>query len=384
MKKTLVKRLIAIWMVMTMAFGLMACSSGKEEAGGETSETEDASEDAGDAAELDMSAVGRFAGSTDFDPDTETDAMDGNELADMPALDSYGIDWSTAKFGIIVKTLSNESWTNIAGGVKDQLIEAGVPEKNIDLVAPDSESDAEQQQALCDALVGKGYDVIFMAPQADTTLDAQCKEAREAGILVVNIFDSTMQEADLYVGNISLDTGRLAAEWICEDWCEEEGQVAVVEGLPGAYASINRTAGFLEVCEKYDGIEVVADVVGNWDRQEAMDQAATIINQYPDIKAFYCCNDTMELGVVEAIKEANKHGEIAVIGSDGIEGAITSIAAGDATGTIDLNLYVGGKMAAEAALRLIAGEDIPRVVKVPQIVITKDNTTDHVGYDPDK
>ena len=41
-------------------------------------------------------------------------------------------------------------------------------------------------------------------------------------------------------------------------------------------------------------------------------------------------------------------------------------------------------MAAEAALRLIAGEDIPRVVKVPQIVITKDNTTDHVGYDPDK
>ena len=158
MKKTLVKRLIAIWMVMTMAFGLMACSSGKEEAGGETSETEDA----GDAAELDMSAVGRFAGSTDFDPDTETDAMDGNELADMPALDSYGIDWSTAKFGIIVKTLSNESWTNIAGGVKDQLIEAGVPEKNIDLVAPDSESDAEQQQALCDALVGKGYDVIFL------------------------------------------------------------------------------------------------------------------------------------------------------------------------------------------------------------------------------
>ena len=67
-----------------------------------------------------------------------------------------------------------------------------------------------------------------MAPQADTTLDAQCKEAREAGILVVNIFDSTMQEADLYVGNISLDTGRLAAQWICEDWCKDRLQLLKV------------------------------------------------------------------------------------------------------------------------------------------------------------
>ncbi|MDO4311502.1 MAG: substrate-binding domain-containing protein [Eubacteriales bacterium] len=369
------KRILAICLATIMGLSLMGCGGGSK-----TQEnTETAAEE---TSGLDKSCVGRFADSTAFDPDTETDSMDGGDLAGKGDLDSMDIDWSTVKAAIIVKTLSNESWTNIAGGMKDALEAHGV--KTVDLVAPDSESDAEQQQSLCDALVNKGYDIIFMSPQGDTTLDAQCRDAHDAGTVVVNAFDSTMQGADLYVGNISLDTGRLAAKYICEDWSGEEGQVAVIEGLPGAYASINRTAGFLEGCENYDGIEVVADVVGNWDRQEAMDQAATIINQYPDIKGIYCCNDTMALGVIEAVKEAGKLGQICVVGSDGVEGAISSIGSGEQTGTIDLNLYEGGKMAAEAGLYLLAGVDMPRVIKVPQIVITEDNTADHVGYDPDK
>lgn len=371
------KKMVALCLAALMVFGLAACSKGQE-----AKETKETDSNASETAGLDKSCVGRFADATAFDPDTEKDAMDGGNLSDKGSLDDLDIDWSTVKAAIIVKTLSNESWTNIAGGIKDALEARGV--KTVDLAAPDSESDAEQQQALCDALVNKGYDIIFMSPQGDTTLDAQCREAHDAGTLVVNAFDATMQGADLYVGNNNLDIGRSAAEYICEDWCGEKGQVAVIEGLPGAYASINRTAGFLEKCEDYDGIEVVADAVGNWDRQEAMDQAATIINQYPDIKGIYCCNDTMALGAIEAVKEADKLGEICVIGSDGVEGAIASIGDGEQTGTIDLNLYEGGKMAGEASLYLLAGIEMPRVVKVPQIVITKDNTDDHVGYEADK
>ena len=371
------KKMVALCLAALMVFGLAACSKGQE-----AKETKETDSNASETAGLDKSCVGRFADAAAFDPDTEKDAMDGGNLSDKGSLDDLDIDWSTVKAAIIVKTLSNESWTNIAGGIKDALEARGV--KTVDLAAPDSESDAEQQQALCDALVNKGYDIIFMSPQGDTTLDAQCREAHDAGTLVVNAFDATMQGADLYVGNNNLDIGRSAAEYICEDWCGEKGQVAVIEGLPGAYASINRTAGFLEKCEDYDGIEVVADAVGNWDRQEAMDQAATIINQYPDIKGIYCCNDTMALGAIEAVKEADKLGEICVIGSDGVEGAIASIGDGEQTGTIDLNLYECGKMAGEASLYLLAGIEMPRVVKVPQIVITKDNTDDHVGYEADK
>ena len=37
-------------------------------------------------------------------------------------------------------------------------------------------------------------------------------------------------------------------------------------------------------------------------------------------------------------------------------------------------------MAAEAGMRLFAGQELPRVIQIPQLVITKDNTNEHVGY----
>ena len=379
------KKLMSFVLVIALALSMVACAAPAAEETAPTAEatapTEEAAAPAEEtAAPADATAlIGRYAGSTDFDPDTCTDFITGdNFVTNFGELAGLNVNWKDLKCAVVVKTLANESWTNIAGGIKTFLEENGVG--TVDLVAPDSESDAEQQQSLVDALLIKDYDIIFMSPQADTTLDAQCKEAHEAGIIVVNAFDSTMQEADVYAGNISLDTGRLAAKYICETWCGGEGKVAVVEGLAGAYASINRTAGYLEKCAEYEGIEVFADVVGNWDRQTAMDQATTIINQYPDLKAIYCCNDTMALGVIEAVKEAGKLGEICVIGSDGVEAAMDSINAGELTGTIDLNLYAGGRMAAEAGMRLFAGQELPRVIQIPQLVITKDNTNEHVGY----
>ncbi len=371
------KKILSIVLALTLVFSMAACAAPAEEAPVEEAPVADAP--AEDAPAEEVSLVGRYAGTTGFDPDTYTDFILGDDyVTGFGELSALDVNWADMKCAIVVKTLANESWTNISGGIKTFLEENGVG--TVDLVAPDSESDAEQQQALVDALLVKDYDVIFMSPQADTTLDAQCKEAHEAGILVVNAFDSTMQEADVYAGNISLDTGRIAAQYICETWCGGEGQVAVIEGLAGAYASINRTAGYLERCAEFDGIEVVADVVADWDRQVAMDQATTIINQYPDLKAIYCCNDTMALGAIEAVKEAGKLGQICVIGSDGVEAAMESIDAGELTGTIDLNLYVGGRMAAEAGMRMFAGQELPRVIQIPQLVITKDNTSEHVGY----
>ena len=50
--------------------------------------------------------------------------------------------------------------------------------------------------------------------------------------------------------------------------------------------------------------QVVASVPGNWDRQLSYDDATNILQQHPDLIGFYCNNDTMALGVVEAVKSA--------------------------------------------------------------------------------
>ena len=92
----------------------------------------------------------------------------------------------------------------------------------------------------------------------------------------------------------------------------------------------------------------------------------------------------MALGVVEAVKAAGLQDKIAVFGTDGVSDAYAAIRAGDLTGTVDSFPVLTGEIALEVALRLLAGQDLPRVVATPQALITKDNvetyaTTDMAG-----
>lgn len=81
----------------------------------------------------------------------------------------------------------------------------------------------------------------------------------------------------------------------------------------------------------------------------------------------------MALGVVETVKSAGLQHQVAVFGTDGISDAYASIRAGDLTGTVDSFPVLTGEVAMEVMLRLIGGQDLPRVVATPQALITSDN-----------
>ena len=134
-----------------------------------------------------------------------------------------------------------------------------------------------------------------------------------------------------------------------------------------------RTDGFKDTITEGGKFEVVASVPGNWDRQMSYDAATNILQQHPDLVGFYANNDGMALGVVEAVKAAGLQDKVAVFGTDGISDAYASIRAGELTGTVDSFPVLTGEVAMEVALRLVAGQELPRVVATPQALITKDN-----------
>jgi ribose transport system substrate-binding protein len=114
------------------------------------------------------------------------------------------------------------------------------------------------------------------------------------------------------------------------------------------------------------------------DLQAALKAASQIIHNHPDIKGFYCNNDIMALGVVEAVRKAGRTGEILVIGTDGIDSAYDSIRSGELTATIDTFPFSTGQVAMEVALRLLEGQRVPRVVYSPQQFITLENSVNHL------
>lgn len=159
------------------------------------------------------------------------------------------------------------------------------------------------------------------------------------------------------------------------------GKVALIEGQPGVYSAGQCTAGFTETINAAGKFEVVASVPANWSQEEAFNAATTILQQYPDLIGFYANNDGMALGVVAAIKAAGKADQVAVFGTDGISDAHAAIKAGDLTGTVDSFPVLTGEIALEVALRLMAGQSLPRVVATPRSLITKDNVETYATSD---
>ena len=282
------------------------------------------------------------------------------------------------KVGAVAKTLTNEYWRLLGEGYQNGAKLAGV---TVDLQAAQSEGDQLGQLAIAETMVSKGYPVLLVSPQTDANLAPAMDDAAAAGTLVVNVNDAVIPSAAHYVGNVQRDNGLRAANWFIKN--KPGGKLAVIEGLAGVYAAVQRTDGFKSTIQGNGKFQVVASVPGNWDRQLSYDAATNILEQHPDLVGFYCNNDGMALGVVEAVKAAGKLAQVAVIGTDGISDAYTSINAGELTATVDSFPILTGEVAMDTALRLHGGQKLPRVVATPQALVTKANYERYKG-DPAK
>ena len=118
-------------------------------------------------------------------------------------------------------------------------------------------------------------------------------------------------------------------------------------------------------------IEIVEQQNADWNRQRARDLAEIWINTHPNLAAIFCNNDTMALGVQEAVNSSGR--DILVVGVDGIGEAYDSIRAGEMDATVDSFPFYKGQIAVEVALRVLGGQALPRVVWTPQALIDRSN-----------
>ncbi|PLW76626.1 substrate-binding domain-containing protein [Cohaesibacter celericrescens] len=299
--------------------------------------------------------------------DTEADRMDWSQLE--ARFGAFKAPKERTRVGGVSKTLANEYWRSLGEGYKAFADRHGV---EVVYQAAQDEGDQLGQLAMAENLITQGYDALLFSPQTDVNLQPALEVATDKGIPVINVNDAVIPQVAHYVGNVQKDNGVRAANWMIKAY-PEGGKLAIIEGQAGVFAAGQRTAGFTETIEANGKFEIVASVPANWSRELAYNAAATIMQQHPDLKGFYANNDGMALGVVEAVKSVDQLGKVAVIGTDGISDAYASIRAGELTGTIDSFPVLTGEIAMEVALRLVNGDDIPRVVATPQALITSDN-----------
>ena len=316
---------------------------------------------------LGLTLLGSIASAQGFSPDAEKNRIDSTQLAakfgPVPKLAAG------TKVGGVMKALSNEYWQLLKKGYEQGAKKYGVA---VDAQAPSNESDQIGQLSMMNTMIAKGYKAFLVSPQSDANLLPGVQRAKEKNLLAINVNDALVATTPYFVGNIQKQNGMSVADFLIKN-LPNGGKVAVIEGQPGVYAAGQRTAGFKENLAKSKKFNIVASVPANWDRQQAFNVARDLLRKNPDLVAFYCNNDTMALGVVEAVKAANRLGKTLVFGTDGIGAAYDSIKKGELTGTVDSFPVLTGEVAMEVAVRLLGGQKLPRVIATPQALITKDN-----------
>ena len=305
-----------------------------------------------------------------FNPDKEAGVSIRElreKLGDVPKLDGE------VKLGAVAKSFDNEYWRTLREGYGEYQTKAAAAGYNItiDVTSAQGENDEQGQLSIVKDMINKKYTGLLLSPISDGNLTPGVEDAKKAGIPVINVNDGLIANADSFVGPKADQNGELAAEWIA-DKLGGKGKVAIVIGMPKAFAARQRTEGFENwMAANAKDIEIVAKQNADWDRQKSKDLADTWIKQYPDLNAIFCNNDTMALGVVEAVKSSGK--DILVVGVDGIGEAYDSIRRGELDATIDSFPFYKAQIAGEVMLRSLGGQEIPRVLWTPQALIDSEN-----------
>ena len=287
-----------------------------------------------------------------------------------------------ADYAVILKTLANPFWQGVEKGVEAKAAELGV---EVDVFASPSEGETQAQLQLFEDVLNRGYKGVGFAPISPVNLVQPAARAYKSGIALVNIDEQIDMDAlkqaggnvEAFITTDNVAVGRKGAGYIIDQLGAEGGEVAVIEGKPGAASGENRKAGATMAFEEAPNITIIASQPADWDRLKALDVATNIIQSTPNLRGFYCANDTMALGVQQAVQNAGKAGKILVVGTDGQPEARKSVADGRLSATVAQDPQKlgadGFALLVEAVKsgKLIAQDAEPKQVAVDSVLITK-------------
>jgi ABC-type sugar transport system substrate-binding protein len=273
--------------------------------------------------------------------------------------------------GVMIKGLDNPFFAAMNDGVKA----AGKStQSKVQIQAAASLDDTSGQASKLEALIGQKMGCYVVNP---TNLVQPLARVPD-GTPVVNI-DSPVganaaKQAGLdistYIGTDNVAAGGMAADTMA-DLVKGGGTIGVIGGVSGDATSVARVTGFTQGAK--GRFKPLTTVAGDWDRAKALNAAEDLMRSNPDIKGFFAANDQMALGIAQAVKNAGKKGQIAIVGVDGIEDALKAVQAGDMSATVSQYPYTIGQLGVEACVAAAQGKKLPANVKAPVQVVTKAN-----------
>src|SRR6202795_68190 len=235
---------------------------------------------------------------------------------------------------------------------------------------PKQPDNVDEQKAMVEQVLKDRPDVVVFIPVDEVAMIDSVKKLNGAKIPVVLVSNPLPGSFVTYVGADDFEIGYREARYLFEN-LGAKGKIVVIEGTPAAPTNRERVRGYQRAFAEFPGIEVLGSGVGNDQQPDARAVMAKLLADHPQIDAVLSANDSMALGVLEALKTANR--TAIVIGINGILSAVKQIETGAILATVDFNMFKIGCTATRAAVRYLKHEPLPEKVMLPAEIIDKTN-----------
>ncbi|MBQ7723341.1 MAG: sugar ABC transporter substrate-binding protein [Selenomonadaceae bacterium] len=270
------------------------------------------------------------------------------------------------KLGAVYMTLNNPFYEII-----DEEIRTVVENHGDILISRDPALNVERQMEEIRELIDLGVELIFINPVDWTKIEPALELAHAAKIPVIAI-DTNVEDDSLVVCTVVSDNynaGVQCAEHLLKN--SSGGKIALLKHSQ-ARSSIDRIQGFLDKIAESKNFQVVAESECLGQLEVAMPVMEKMIRTHPEINIVMALNDPAAMGALAALQNNNRR-DVKVYGVDGVPETKEMIFSRRMTATAGQSPRQIGKIAADRAYKVLAGEQVEKIIKLPTKLLSAEN-----------
>jgi ribose transport system substrate-binding protein len=275
------------------------------------------------------------------------------------------------------------------GSITESAKNAAAKYDDVELRVAEGTNDVNLQISQVETFINDKVDAIVLLPFDGAAMTPIALKAMEAGIPVINVdreFDDPNAARVTVLGD-NYGMGVSAGEYICEELGDKkDAVVAEIAGIDSLSLTQDRSRGFKDALSEC-GQDVDNRVAADFTVEGGEKAASNLLQAAPKIDAMWNHDDDQGVGVLAAIKNANRD-EFVMVGGAGSANAMRDIKSDNsvlkatvvypstqaADGIRLARLLVQGKAMAD-----IVEVEVPRLLQLYAPVVTKDNVDDYLA-----
>jgi ribose transport system substrate-binding protein len=267
---------------------------------------------------------------------------------------------------------ASDYWTIARKGVEKA--DAELDSVSVEFKLP-GEGTAAEQKRIIDDLVSTGINGIAISPVDPDNQTQLINDTAKKALVITQDSDAPNSDRAVYIGTDNVAAGRQAGDLVKEA-LPNGGKIMVFVGKSDARNAAERFQGLKEALQG-SKVEIIDIRTDDTDRARAKSNAADTLTKYPDIVAMVGLWSYNGPAILNAVKDANKVGQVKIICFDEEDETLAGVKEGSIYATVVQQPFEFGYRSVKLMAQILGGDKsaIPanKIINVPTLVIKKDS-----------